>query len=234
MRRLPKAAVMGLRKQSRVLSKGEFESRLEPGDVLVTTYNAAPKWYSRMFKSLAPTVTGSYGHTAIYAGDGKAVEVVAGKEGTRLIGLDNMMSRVNIKAFRPNAGPEERAAAAEKARGMLGTPYRGLGVLETAAEAIAPGFLRRIRGVRDPKDRALLCTELIDNAYGNRFSKKERVPLAVDFMDPEASAYVGQVRAADPGQWKSPKRARFGRSRRSPQGSDLRTPQSVRKFYGGA
>lgn len=210
----------GLLKVSRDMTSGELESRLEPGDVLVTTFGASPRWHSRMFKRLAPLVTGSYGHTGLYAGDGRVIEVVAGREGTREIDFSDMANRVNVKAFRPNLPKEDREQAVEFARSNLGAPYRNLAVLESAAEALAPGFLRRIRNVKDPETRAFLCTELVDGAYGGKLRNSAyNIPLAVDFMDPEKVQYVGQTRDADEAQWENPLRARFGRSRHTPQGS---------------
>lgn len=185
-----------LQKLSAAASLEEMQSQLEPGDILLTTYSKPPGRIPALIRKAATRLTGSYGHVGIYAGDGEVIESVWGA-GVRSVPLDQVARKVNVIAVRPEASKRDRRKAVQFARERIGDPYRNLGTLEIAAEAISPGFLNRIAGVRNPEARALLCTELVDQAYGGRFSQG-RVPLSVDFAAPGRSTLVGWFDAASP------------------------------------
>lgn len=163
------------------VQKRNLEKMLKPGDIIMMSMDPdedkdrgylADKVMD-LYKKYGPQLQGTYGHSALYVGDGKIVESRM-IEGVTLKPLSYAMKYKDILAVRPSTSIENREAAAEFATKQVGKKYDNVALAFTAAGLMLPEkvtsflndkfFRNRVRS-EGVEINGWTCSNLVSAAY---------------------------------------------------------------------
>lgn len=168
------AAVENAQARRHVSKVSDLTKRLKPGDLLFSAPDSSRSKgvLGKVFKPLSRLVQGTdYGHTAIYAGNGKIIESRIG-EGVQKKHLSKMTGSNNVIASRVKATPAERKKAVEYADSQIGKGYS----LTQLVRAGLPSFRGKRKDDNAEESDKLFCSALVANAYAKKqFSDKSRL-----------------------------------------------------------
>jgi uncharacterized protein YycO len=167
-----------------------FESRLKPGDILLTRA-VHPTLMSRVVSAVQHS---EFGHSSIYAGDGKVIDTRVDK-GVFTTTLPEVYKKWGggreIRAYRPKVDASARGEAIEKAKDFVGTPYDLKGALRLLLPAGAN------KGLDEAKKKAVICSQVVVRAYPhlNFAAGKDRDHvLPADIAKSPLTARVAELR----------------------------------------
>lgn len=181
---------------------GTFRKSLEPGDILLTSFDHANplsgpgtklKAPEKAFRRISKRYQGNTEHSAIYTGRGKVIET--GPRTGAVVKPLGVMTGVKggIVAVRPDVDPKERRQAVVRARQLLGTKYS----IPRLARAGLANYVRlKPEKVSDRTKHKYICSTLVGDAY-NRVQFNERKPadalMPADFYRSDKTEVVGKL-----------------------------------------
>lgn len=171
--------ILKIAQVAQVTSRAGLESTMEPGDILLTTL-AAPKGVKgAVFRGLSNIFQGKYGHTALYAGNGRVYDTRFG-QGSKLVSLSDAAKGKDVMVLRPLVSDERKKKALAAAHRTLGAPYAGGGGMFTRmilsrALPVSPSKKKAYKDIRD----GLICSRMITRAYGDTSFGLKRHPEMV-------------------------------------------------------
>lgn len=137
-----------------------FQAKLKPGDILLTRA-VRPTLMSKIVSGVQHS---DFGHSSIYAGDGKVIDTRNHGEGVFQTSLREVYKKWgggrDIRAYSPKATAAQRQKAVARAKELIGTPYHTMGAFRLLFPA------GKNKGV-DPskKPKSVICSEVVARAY---------------------------------------------------------------------
>lgn len=149
------------------------EEILKPGDILATrprgSYLRSMGKGHILLRPLLVALQGTpYTHTSLYVGDGKVIDAAEwkGKAKVHSVPLEKFVERYRFKVLRvSDATLAEKKDAVEWAKKQVGKAYDTAGLIRLALPVAKSKVKER---VRQEKLKALICSQLISNAYPNQ------------------------------------------------------------------
>lgn len=155
----------------------DLKDQIKPGDVLITK----PRWqhlktegpHHMLLRAALVTFQGTpWTHTALYVGNGQVVDPAQWKDKTavHLVDLADFSKRYHFRVLRVDATPKQRANAIAWAKEQVGKDF-DIPHLVRMAFPVKKDHRQRLR---EENLKAMICSQLISNAYPNQNFGKGR------------------------------------------------------------